>query len=307
MMSPRSSLPLAIALLAAPLCACSEPEAAATVTSAEEIGLLQESDLIQGRDGGASARLWGRSVFTFGDTVINVPDEAGESWHHNSYSFSDDSDASNGIGPLTELLDSAGAPRYFLAPTADEAAFNAEHAGDDCEVTPCRARFGVWPSEPVWDEERNRALVFYGLIYSEPGDFNFSGVGTSIAVWSGPDEAPERPEVRPGEEHPTLMWKADERAPEGSGSFVSGSDLCAFQCRQEGLSRPCVLYSAPLADALDPAAWRAWDGSAWTSDLEAGEDLFHGARGAHPGGRGEAVAARVRARSGIFGRAHEVS
>lgn len=46
-----------------------------------------------------------------------------------------------------------------------------------------RRALGVWPGPPIWDAARGRALIFYGLIYGEPGPFNFRGVGESIAVW----------------------------------------------------------------------------------------------------------------------------
>ena len=41
------------------------------VHEAKEIGIVAQSNLIVGRDGGGSGLLWGRSVWTFGDTVSN--------------------------------------------------------------------------------------------------------------------------------------------------------------------------------------------------------------------------------------------
>src|SRR5690242_20450847 len=106
------------------------------ILEAREVGVLAQSPLIVGRDGGGSALMWGRSVWTFGDTVTSKADADGATWHHNSYSFTTDLVARDGIDGLVEPTDAAGAPRYLIAPTEDEAAFNAGHRGDDCRVKP---------------------------------------------------------------------------------------------------------------------------------------------------------------------------
>ena len=84
------------------------------VSSAVEIGTLEQSEMIEGRDGGGSAVAWGRSVWVYGDTVLTVADEQGRNWHHNSYSMTEDLDASDGITGFVEPLDSAGAPQHFI-------------------------------------------------------------------------------------------------------------------------------------------------------------------------------------------------
>jgi len=204
-----------------------------------------------------------------------VPDEEGETWHHNSFSFTEDLDAADGIGGFEERLDGAGAPAYALAPTAEEAEFNALHRGDACQ-DPCGARWAVWPGTPMFDEERDRALIFYGLIYAEPGDFNFHGVGQGLAVWERFEEAPLRPVVDPAAEHPTLLFAEGEPS-FGNGAAVLDADLHTFGCLQDGLENDCFLGRVALESALDRAAWRFWDGAAWSSDLSAAAVLFDGA------------------------------
>ena len=126
-------------LLACFLCACGgigvrPPEV--KVVEAHEVGVLPQSPLITGRDGGDSAFLWGHSVWAFGDTVLSVPDADGVTWHHNSFSASDDLDGEDGVTWLPERLDGAGAPRYLIAPTPEEEAFNAAHRGDPAPSLP---------------------------------------------------------------------------------------------------------------------------------------------------------------------------
>jgi hypothetical protein len=250
-----------------------------------EMGVINFTPLVQGRDGGESALLWGHSVWNFGDTVLNVPDVDGRTWHHNSFSITSDLDASNGLTGFDQPLDAAGAPAYFIAPTDEEAEFNTQHYGDDgqCPAAkqhlddkPCGARWAVWPGGMVYDAARDRVLVFYGLIYAEPGDFNFHGVGQSLAVWKGLDQVPERPVLSPGSEHPTVLFPENE--PDfGLGPQIIGDDLYAFSCIEGPIGRPCLLGRVPLEHALERDAWRFYDGSGWSPNYGDARWLFSGA------------------------------
>ncbi len=231
-----------------------------TVVSAMEVGVVAMSPSVQGRDGGDSARLWGRTIFAYGDTFLNAPDAMGSQLHGNSFAFTTDTDASDGIAPIDDRHDATGAPVFYVPPTDDEAAFNAAHAGDPCAVMPCNARWAVWAGAPIWDEAHARGIVLYQLIYAEPGSFNFHSVGGSVAFWSSFDAVPERPVVDAAAEHPTLVFGEGEPAPTGGGQIV-GDELWAFSC--EGAR--CGLMSVPLDGLLERAAWRYWDGSAWSA------------------------------------------
>lgn len=235
--------------------------------SASELSVLPQSAKIQGRDGGQSGIVWGHSVWTFGDTVLNQNDQEGSNWHHNSFSITEDRTASDGISGFSERLDTAGAPSYFIAPTADEAAFNSDHRGNPCKVTPCGARWAVWPGSPVWDAPRNRALIFYGLIYAEPGDFNFHGEGQAVAVWNDYAALPQRPVITPGAAHPQLLFQKGE-PPWGTAALIDHGQLYAFGCDSDsnGLSPPCYLARVDPAQVLDRSAWRFWDGSSFTAE-----------------------------------------
>jgi Domain of unknown function (DUF4185) len=242
-----------------------------------ELAVLPQSATIQGRDGGPSGLVWGHSVWTFGDTVLNLNDAEGTNWHNNSYSITDDLTAADSIGGFTERLDSAGAPRYFLAPTDDEDTFNIAHRGDPCSVTPCGARWAVWPGPPVWDPARNRAIIFYGLIYAEPGNFNFHGVGQSVAIWSDFDSDPTRPILTPGADHPTLMWAEDEPG-WGTAAVIDGDLLYVFACDSgNAFSPPCSLAQVAPENVLDRSSWQFWNGSAWTPSMDQKRSLFSGA------------------------------
>jgi hypothetical protein len=132
------------------------PPARARVVNVERIGTTASSEYIIGRDGGASLAAWDRSIWMFGDTVLDVRDVDDVNWHHDSFSYTSDLDAADGLtGFVTPLdADAAGAPRHFLAPTADEQAFNLRHAGDPCEEEPCGASKPPWSTSGALSRKR---------------------------------------------------------------------------------------------------------------------------------------------------------
>ena len=254
--------------------ACGGPRAKASESA--PLRTLEEPAEIRGRDGGYSALLWRASVWTFGDTVLEVEDVDGEKWHHNSWARTNDLDASDGPQELSSPRDEAGAPAYLIPPTADEREFNELHRGDDCDIEPCHARYAVWPGQPVFDPDRDRALVPFELIYGEPGAWNFHGVGAGWAVWHAPDELPQRPIVDEGQEHPTVSFLPEQPAPT-LGPQIVGDALFAFACPQEGFSRRCHLGRVAIEELHDPTAWRYWDGGRWNEEQDEAAALFDGA------------------------------
>jgi hypothetical protein len=269
-----------IVILATPLaCAiagCATPSAAQPL-EAHEIGVVPRPPTVVGRDGGGSGLAFGRSVWAYGDTVLSSPDAQGLTWHNNSFSFTDDLSAADGPARFQEPVDAAGAPLPFLAATDDEAAFNDAHRGDPCAVAPCNARFAVWPGPPLFDASRGRAWIFYGLIYAEPGAFNFHSVGQSLASWSDLAALPERPMVATGSAHPTVLFGQGEPA-FGSGAAVDGDSLYVLACdRNDVGSFPCKLGLAPLASPLDRSTWSYWNGSGFGGSLGDAQPVVDGA------------------------------
>ncbi len=252
---------------------CGPPSFGAVST---EIAVLPQSATIQGRDGGPSGMAWGHSIWTFGDTVLNVSDVEGNNWHSSSFSITDDLDATNSIGGFSERLDSTGAPLYFIPLTDDEDAFNTAHRGNPCAVSPCGDRWAAWPGPPIWDATGNRAFAFYGLISAAPGAYNFHGVGQSVAVWSDEQSLPVRPVVSPGADHPTLLFGQDEPA-WGTAALIDDGMLYAFACDGDPLAPPCYLAQVPPDRATDRSAWRFWDGKSWSGSMNAKRSLFSGA------------------------------
>ncbi len=237
------------------------------VVSAKDLGALETNPEIRGRDGGYGGVFDGRSVWIYGDTVLRDPAADGRSWRHNSWSYTYDLDSSDGVTGFEEPVDAAGAPVELFPQTDDERAFNDVHFVDPCTVDPCGARLAVWPGPMVVDPGRSRALLFYHLVYAEPGPFNFTFLGCSIATWDDAGQAPVRPVVAPGTAHPTLLF-ANGEPDFGAAALCVGDTLYAYACRSDDWDKPCILARVPLADALDRSRWRYYvGGGRWSDEL----------------------------------------
>lgn len=262
--SPRRSLLGALGpalVLTAPACGSPSPLAARLV-SAVEVGILPRSSAVRGRDGGSSALAFGRSVWTYGDTVLNAPDARGENWHTNSFGVARSPSWSDGFD---EPVDAVGAPRYFVDRTGEEIRWDVAHAAQDCPMAPCGVRWALWPSQPLFDEARGTAWVLYGLF----NDAQPSGIG--IARWRGLDQPVER--LRVGDSW--LLFPRGE--PEyANAATVHDGHLYAFGCTLDFVTRHCSLARVPLDHGAERAAWTFFDGATWTSDYRHARPLFDG-------------------------------
>lgn len=259
-----------------PATACSDPPAF-TPTATRELGALAWDPRIAGRDGGYSARVGDRVLFVFGDTTAEKAPDALPGFLNNTACSTVDLDASDGLFPLDEHLEERGYPHEFLPLTDAELAHEAAHNGPDCGAA-CEG-VALWPGPVVPDPARGRVLVFYAKLFQRPGPLNVTVVGTSLAVW---DTAlathATRPRVAPDSAEPTLLFQGGD--PEfAAAALADGDDLLAYTCEgKNGLDKPCRLARAPLADALDRAAWRFYAGDGdWSSDAKDADELFQGA------------------------------
>ncbi len=257
--------------LALGLSACQRPEL--STDRVQDLGALETSSTIKGRDGGYSGVWRGRSIWLYGDTILSLAGVDGSSWRHNSWSYTGDLDASDGIIGFAERTDDLGAPMAFFPETDDEAAFNRAHSGDGCE-NPCGARRVLWPGPLVTDAARDRALVFYGKIYGEPGEWNFHGLGSGIALWTDFASYPARPELDLIDGEPTLLFDQDEPS-FGTAALALGEMLYAYAC-DGGLAKHCKIGRVPLEHPLDRSAWEFYDGSGWTDDLSHANPVLDG-------------------------------
>jgi hypothetical protein len=243
----------------------SGPSAELTVIQTTDLGAIGSNPKIVGRDGGYSGVFGGYAVWLYGDTFLTNPNAEGQTLISDSWAFTSDFNAQDGITGFQEREDAAGAPTMLLQLTAAEQAFNAAHAGNPCQQQPCGARWALWPGAMVADPVRNRALVFYQLVSAQPGNFNFQAVGYSVASWQNFADLPQRPTINPAAEHPDLLFSQNQPS-FGSAALVDGDTLYAYGCYNSDFSVPCVLGRVNIADVTNLSAWTFYAGNGnWSS------------------------------------------
>ena len=207
-----------------------------------------------------SALFQDRSVWAFG----------GGTW-----SWTGDLEGRDGIATFQRSLDDTGTPRLLLPFTEEEKTFNEAHLGDDCLVD-CGLHWVLKPGPVVVDPGTGQALIFYQKVLAE-WDFDLRGAGRSIALWQSPDEAPQRPHMRPDRMDPTVLFPPEEPAL-GAAALVVGDQLYAYACKVMGLDNPCIIARASLADASERQAWRYYAGDeGWSADWQDAEIVLDGA------------------------------
>ena len=150
----------------------SGPPANLTVANVTDLGTIPTNPDILGRDGGYSTVFQGYSVWLYGDTFLAVPNAEDFTLISDSWSYTKDLNAQNGISGFQERLDSVGAPTMILPETPDEQAYNTAHNGNRCQQQPCGARLALWPGSIVVDPASGNTLIFYSLVSALPGNFN---------------------------------------------------------------------------------------------------------------------------------------
>lgn len=252
------------------------PDPDVKIVNIRQLGVIDESPLIMGRDGGQSAVFNGYSIWIFGDTFLSQGNESGHSLIGNSWSWTDDFDASDGIGNYQERADSVGMPAEFLPLTTEEKQFNDAHNINNCQETPCGARWALWPGAFVADPARGRMLVFYEKIYAEPGVFNFRSVGHSLALWNNFIESPLRVIFNKDANYPTILFPQGETG-FGNAAIVLDSRLYVYGCELTGQVKPCRLARVMLEDVTDRAQWEFYRGDgSWSKDINEARPVFNG-------------------------------
>ena len=250
-------------------------EPSVTIDDVVDLGTIDQGSLVVGRDGGYSGIVNGDVVWVFGDSVFTVADASGNTWLSNSFATGNPLDSNNSTYALLTGTDSDNRPATLLDYTSDELSYNANHQGENCAVPPCGDRFALWPGALARDDERNRTLMFYQKIHASPGEFNFYGVGQSIAIWNDGEPSPQRVVINAESTTPTLLFQPSE-PPLGSGAIISQSYLYTFSCRIDNLDKPCILARVPQDDVLIHEAWEYWTGDEWEDDFRLAVGLFNG-------------------------------
>ena len=258
-------------------CKSSGPPPSLAVVQTTDLGTIGSNPKILGRDGGYSGMFAGNSVWVFGDTFLATPNAAGQTLISDSWAWTTQLNAAQGITGFQEREDTAGAPTMLLSLSPIEQAFNTAHQGNPCPQQPCGARWALWPGAVVADIARSRVLIFYQLVSAQPGDFNFAAVGYSVAIWQNFAGQPRRPTLNPGAEHPDLLFGQNDPS-FGTAAFADGDTLYAYGCNSSHPDVPCVLGRVAIANVLDVGSWSFYAGRGnWSSNLPDAATVLHAA------------------------------
>jgi hypothetical protein len=272
---------LAAFLAGSPSCGSnSGPSPNATVVKATDLGTIPTNPDILGRDGAYSTFFQGYSVWLYGDTFLARPNAEDRTLISDSWSYTTDLNAADGITGFRERLDSEGAPAMILTETPTEEAFNQAHNGNPCQQQPCGARWALWPSSIVTDPATNQALIFYMVVYAQPGSFNFQGLGESVALWQDFQQQPQRPTFVPPivPKHPDLMF-AENEPTFGTAAFISNGMLYVYGCGTpaNGNDKGCRLARVDPANVQNRNAWTFYTGNgSWAAQDAGAVSLFNG-------------------------------
>jgi hypothetical protein len=245
------------------------------IQSVTEIGPVGQNPMIYGRDGTFSARVFGVSLWTFGDTPLTVPGASGQNWADNTLSWSTDTDASNGITLNHDFLDSKGVPGEFVPYTPAESTYNYEHDSRHCSAQPCGAEYAFWPGPPIPDRARGRVLITYFKLWRIPGQAGWTNIGSGIVVgW--PNGKVNRPILSPGLYDPTLMWDSTQTA-FSAAAVVVGDTAFTYGCDGGFLVMKCKVAKVHLADILNESKWQFYaGGGVWAPTQASAVPVFNG-------------------------------
>ena len=280
---PRRGLPLLllVAFLVGSGCGSSSgPSPNATVVKATDLGAIPTNPDILGRDGAYSTFFQGYSVWLYGDTFLAKPNAEDRTLISDSWSYTTDLNAADGIMGFRERLDPEGAPAMILTETPTEKAFNQAHNGNPCQQPPCGARWALWPSSIVTDPASNHALLFYMVVFAQPGTLNFQSLGESVALWQDFQQQPQRPTLTPPivPKHPDLMFTGNEPS-FGTAAFISNATLYVYGCGtpDNGSDKGCRLAKVDPAKVQNRNAWTFYTGNgSWSSQDTDAVSLFTG-------------------------------
>ena len=249
------------------------------ISSVRDLGVIRTNPMILKRDCGFSGRYQDKSVWVFGDTMLDSPNAEDSVLLSSSCSSTVDFDAGDGIEGLTEEVDAVGAPLEFFPLTEQERAYNTRNVGEVCEEDSCTAHWRIWPGTVLVDEDKDWAYVFYRKILAHSGVFKFQHVGHSIAIWKDLSEPVERPVFNYFESYPTLFFTEGDGDGFGSAAVVAVRDAYIFGCElgEDKLTKPCNLARVPLADILEKEKWSFFAGNGnWSPNLADSTVIFHG-------------------------------
>ena len=215
--------------------------------SVSETGLVQNpnrSGII--RDGGASAQVGSKILWTFGDTLFNPASVDGVHARSNSAALADPSSPFS----VSEPLDANNAPYQFVPLPSGDVTYNTNSgAGDD--------RYAIWINSVIPRPAQHDALIYFLRLKISPGNLNYNLLNTGIATV--PENSTTATVVVPS------LFSAS--GPLFSGLQFTHDGFTYLSSCTNAFNTQCALARVPLANALTVGSYQFWNGTMWQSDV----------------------------------------
>jgi hypothetical protein len=254
------------------------PPPVPALLSVTDVPTVVQNPDVMGRDGTYSLAINGISYWAFNDTALFTANASGENFFSNSLSWSTSLTPSPGIVLNGDQLDSSGLPTQFIPFTAQEAKFNASHAGNPCKVSPCGVGLAIWPGPVVYNPANQQVLIPFGLIIRGGPVSGFQSAGAGIAVGTvmpGGGLAMTRPTQGNGTD-PALLWPKGTMAFTDQ-AFIYNGYYYAYGGKNVFVTTEDLLARVPVDQVLNLAAWSYYAGNeTWSSDVSKAVPLFDG-------------------------------
>ncbi len=211
------------------------------IDTVEDIGAIGHPASVTARDGGASAIIGDRVLWTFGDTLFNPASVDGTHLRSSTAALADPATPLR----VQEPLDVNGAPAAFLPLTKEEQDFNDSHPGE---------RIALWPVSVILDSDQS-GVIFYLKLNVRPGFLNYQFVGTGIAHVTV--------DVTTAVRDKDLLFNAPD--PLFASAALIGSEVYVYGALTG--SQNMGLARVPLQQVGEPNAYRFWNGTDWGTDV----------------------------------------
>ncbi len=222
------------------------------VESVRDLGVVGKPATVVGRDGGESALIGGKLLWTFGDTMFAPKSEDGANMRTNTAALA------NPRRPLevTEPTDAQGAPQQAVPFTDEELRYNRDSGKPD-------DRMALWIGG-IAPPDADHGLAFFTVLHVGPGMFNYTPRGIATAVFDAGATQARRNEG--------MLFAAEE--PGFARPLVHEGKLYLYGGLPGNKEGGCGVARAPLAQATDRAAYQFWNGKAWTKDVRSTAVVF---------------------------------
>ncbi len=228
------------------------------IATVADLGRISAPDTVTARDGGTSALIGGKILWTFGDTLLSKATVDGSHYRSNTAALADPLQPTQ----VSEPLDDNGAPQAFIPFTTDEQAYNTVSGRPD-------DRIALWPGAIIPDADGS-GLLFFDKLKVQPGILNYQQIGVGLAH--------VKPNSTTAVREPGLLFSASE--PLFTNATLFDNYVYVYGVMPDRADQAVAVGRAPLSQVIERTAYQFWDGQMWVMEVGAAVPVLAGVPGA---------------------------